>query len=102
VGAAFGEFDDREATRSGQRTDNNHLFSLAEMEAWQPRIEHLRRFAEEVYVIFANDGDGKSVVNALQMQSLLQGERAVVPDRPAVMSATAADAVAPSLFDVAA
>ena len=101
AGPAFDEFDDRAATRNGQRTGNDHLFSLAELEAWQPRIEHLRRFAEEVYVVFANDGGGKSVVNALQMQSLLQTERADVPERPT--AAAAAPAVStPSLFDVAA
>lgn len=103
VGPAFDEFDDSAATRNGQRTGNDHLFSLAEMEAWQPRIEHLRRFAEEVYVIFGNDGAGKSVVNALQMQSLLQSERVSAPERPAATSAASpALTPAPSLFDVAA
>lgn len=101
VGSAFDEFDDCAATRSGQCTGNNHLFSLAEMEAWQPRIEHLRRFADEVYVVFSNDGAGKSVVNALQMQSLLQGERMSAPERPKPAPASAAP-LAPSLFDVAA
>ena len=98
VGPAFDDFDDCDTTRNGQRTGNDHLFSLAEMEAWQPRIEHLRRFAEEVYVIFGNDGAGKSVVNALQIQSLLGGERLTAPERPAAATAAAA----PSLFDVAA
>lgn len=103
AGTSFGEFDDREATRNGQRTGHNHFFSLAEMEAWQPRIEHLRRFAEEVYVVFANDGGGKSVINALQMQSLLGGERLTAPARPQVAAAAVAQSpAAPALFDVAA
>jgi len=103
VGDAFDAFDDREATRNGLRTGNDHFFSLAEMEAWQPRIDHLRRFAEDVYVIFANDGAGRSVVNALQMQSLLCGERLAAPVRQsAAPAAASATAPAPSLFDVAA
>lgn len=101
AGPAFAEFDDRAATRNGQRTGNSHLFTLAEMESWQPRIEHLRRFADEVYVVFANDGEGKSVVNSLQMQSLLGGGHGASPARPSV-AALAPAAATPALFDLAA
>lgn len=51
-----------------------YLYTVAEMEAWKPRIEHLQRFADEVYVIFANSAGGRSVVNGLQMQSLMGAE----------------------------
>lgn len=98
AGPSFAEFDDREATRTG----HNHLFSLAEMETWQPRIDHLQRFAEEVYVIFANDGGGKSVINALQMQTLLGGERLTAPARSVPAAAPGASPSAPALFDAAA
>jgi uncharacterized protein YecE (DUF72 family) len=51
----------------------NHLYTTAELESWKPRVEHLQRFAEEVYVIFGNSASGRSVVNGLQMQSLMGG-----------------------------
>lgn len=104
AGPAFAEFDDRSATRNGQRTGNGHFFSLAEMDAWLPRIEHLRRFAGEVYVVFANDGEGKSVVNSMQMQSLLGGGPVAAPARHAAAAHHDAAPVAgaPALFDLAA
>jgi len=66
-GAGHFEFDDRNKRTTG----NNHLFTLSEIEQWVPRIQHLAQFASDVYVIFANDGGGKAVINGLQMQSVL-------------------------------
>jgi len=67
----------------------DYLYSVADMETWKTRVEHLRRFAEEVYVVFGNSVAGKSVVNALQMQSLLSTE-AVVERKAATKSETGA------------
>jgi uncharacterized protein YecE (DUF72 family) len=80
-GPGFSMFDDR-ALRS---TGNDYFFSLVELEAWNVRIRHLARFAESVYVIFNNDGGGKAVLNALQLQGMLTG----VEHRPPKMLALA-------------
>jgi len=60
-------FDDR----GEKRTGNDYLYRLEEMESWRGRIEHVGRFAESGFVIFNNDGDGKSVINSLQMQGMM-------------------------------
>ena len=53
------------------RRGSDSLYTLAELEEWKPRIERIRRFAESAFVLFANHGHGKSVVNALQMAGLI-------------------------------
>ena len=52
--------------------------------AWGRRVgvfetEHVSRFADYLFVIFNNDAQGKSVVNALQLKSMMGGERATAP-----------------------
>ena len=68
-GRGFAMFDDRAEKASG----NDYLYGLAELESWKVRIRHIARFAESVYVVFNNDGGGKAVLNALQMQSMVTG-----------------------------
>jgi uncharacterized protein YecE (DUF72 family) len=58
---------------------HDYLYSEAELAEWAKRIEHIRRFADSTFVIFNNDAQGKSVVNALQLQSLMGGGRATAP-----------------------
>jgi uncharacterized protein YecE (DUF72 family) len=68
-GRGFLQFDDR-----GERTSgNNYLYRQAELENWAMRIRHIARFADQVFVIFNNDGGGKAVLNALQMQAIVTG-----------------------------
>jgi len=63
----FLEFDDSPA-KSSRR---DYLYSPAELEEWKVRIEHIRRFADSVYVVTTNDAGGRSVINALQLQAAL-------------------------------
>lgn len=57
----------------------NYLYSPGELAEWKKRIEKLRTFAAETYVIANNDLGGKSVVNALQLQTMLLGQKHVAP-----------------------
>jgi uncharacterized protein YecE (DUF72 family) len=64
----------------GQRVrQHDYLYSEAELAEWAKRIEHINRFADRTFVIFNNDAQGKSVVNALQLQALTGGSRATAP-----------------------
>jgi len=64
----------------GQRVQqHDYLYSEAELAEWAKRIEHINRFADRTFVIFNNDAQGKSVVNALQLQSMMGGGRATAP-----------------------
>lgn len=58
------------------RRPNDYFYCSAELEEWKARIEHVCEYARTTYVITTNDAGGKSVVNALQLQSLLTGLRA--------------------------
>ncbi len=67
-------------SRDSQRVrQHDYLYSEAELAEWMKRIEHISRFADSTFVIFNNDAQGKSVVNALQLQSLMGGGRATAP-----------------------
>ncbi len=67
--------DRQAATRMRQ---HNYLYAEAELEEWAKRLDKINKFAESTFVVFNNDAVGKSVVNALQMQSLM-GMRAPAP-----------------------
>jgi uncharacterized protein YecE (DUF72 family) len=58
---------------------HDYLYSESELEEWNMRLERISRFADSTFVIFNNDAAGKSVVNALQMQSLVHGRVAAAP-----------------------
>jgi uncharacterized protein YecE (DUF72 family) len=58
---------------------HNYLYSPAELEEWQPRIERLLKFADRVFVVTNNDAGAKSVVNALQLATLFGDERRTAP-----------------------
>ncbi len=65
------------ASRSLQ---HNYLYSGSELAEWVPRIQHLARYAENVFVVANNDAGGKSIVNALQLQALLGDPRRRAPE----------------------
>jgi uncharacterized protein YecE (DUF72 family) len=69
--------------RSGQTPvrlrQHDYLYSEAELEEWTKRIERIHRYAESTFVIFNNDAAGKSVVNALQLQSMIAGPGVAAP-----------------------
>jgi uncharacterized protein YecE (DUF72 family) len=58
------------------RAGNAHLYSYAEMEEWKRRIVRVQRFANAVYVVFDNPAGGRAVINALQMQGMLEAPAA--------------------------
>jgi len=58
---------------------HDYLYSGAELEEWIKRIERIHRYAESTFVIFNNDAAGKSVVNALQLQSMLGAPGVAAP-----------------------
>jgi uncharacterized protein YecE (DUF72 family) len=67
-------------SRDSQRVrQHDYLYTEAELTEWTKRIEHVSRFADSMFVIFNNDAQGKSVVNALQLKSMMGGERATAP-----------------------
>jgi uncharacterized protein YecE (DUF72 family) len=64
----------------GQRVQqHDYLYTEAELAEWAKRIEHINRFADRTFVVFNNDAQGKSVVNALQLQSMMGNATAVAP-----------------------
>jgi uncharacterized protein YecE (DUF72 family) len=85
-GPGFDLFDDRPYRVTG----NDYFYTEAELSEWRTRIENVAKFAESAFVVFNNDAGGKSVVNALQMQSLLASCEA--PGVPAKGAAAAANA----------
>ncbi|MGO9239390.1 MAG: DUF72 domain-containing protein [Bryobacteraceae bacterium] len=69
---AFRELDRRS-------TSAPYLYSLEELEEWQPRLARLAAAAQECVVSFTNWHDGRSMVNALQMGEILGRQPLVAP-----------------------
>lgn len=57
----------------------DYLYSTAELAEWKQRMDRIRKLASETYVVFANHPGGKSVVNALQMKTLVEGVASEAP-----------------------
>jgi uncharacterized protein YecE (DUF72 family) len=77
---ALGGFDRNAAGEPSARLrQHDYLYSEAELEQWKIRIDRIARFAETTMVIFNNDACGKSVVNALQLQTLHSGHAVSAP-----------------------
>lgn len=55
-----------------------YLYPEAELREWKTRIDSIARHAKHVHVVFANEFEGRSLVNAFEMQSLY-GEPVRVP-----------------------
>ncbi len=73
---SLGAFDRQAPARQRQ---HDYLYSQAELEEWGKRIERINRYADSTFVVFNNDAAGKSVVNALQLQSMILGHPAAAP-----------------------
>jgi len=58
----------------------NYLYTPEELQPWAARIRSLNSRASEVYVITNNHYQGKGVVNALQLISMLKGVKVKVPE----------------------
>jgi uncharacterized protein YecE (DUF72 family) len=68
------EFD---APESGARRD--YLYRPGELAEWKDRIERLRGYADTVFVVTTNDAGGRAVLNAWQLQALLEPQKRAAP-----------------------
>lgn len=62
-----------------RQRQHDYLYSEAELKEWAKRIERINRYAEATFVVFNNDAEAKSVVNALQLQSMMNGQVTTAP-----------------------
>jgi uncharacterized protein YecE (DUF72 family) len=81
----------------------NYLYSAAELEPWAKRVEKVAKQSRDVYVITNNHYQGKGVVNALQLISMLRNSKVKVPEPlrqkfPELESIADTPPAAPSLF----
>ena len=60
--------------RSVRLPSKEYLYSKEELADWLPRIHKLQSLSEKSFVVFTNDGGGKSMVNALQVRAAM-GDR---------------------------
>jgi uncharacterized protein YecE (DUF72 family) len=58
----------------------NYLYSEEELRPWAARVEKVAEAARDVYVIANNHYQGKGVVNALQLISMLSDAKMKVPE----------------------
>jgi uncharacterized protein YecE (DUF72 family) len=58
----------------------NYLYSEQELEPWVKRIRHVSEGTETTFVAANNHFEAKGVVNALQLMSMLRGEKVKVPE----------------------
>jgi uncharacterized protein YecE (DUF72 family) len=71
-------FSDDEAIPSHERY--NYLYSTDELAPWADRIQKVATSAKTTFVITNNHYQGKGVVNALQLISILKGSKVKVPE----------------------
>jgi uncharacterized protein YecE (DUF72 family) len=68
-------------TSSGHPAERyNYLYSQTELEPWVVRIQNIARRADVTFVIANNHFQGKAIVNALQLISLLKNQSVRVPE----------------------
>ena len=58
----------------------NYLYSREELAPWAKRVQKVAERSREVFVITNNHYQGKGVVNALQLISILKGSKVKVPE----------------------
>lgn len=64
-------------TNAGGR---EYLYTVGELAEWKERIEHLRRFAESIFVVTTNDAGAHAVLNALELQAMLTDRAPRAPE----------------------
>jgi uncharacterized protein YecE (DUF72 family) len=84
----------------------NYLYSAEELAPWIARTRKVMERARDVFVVTNNHYQGKSVVNALQLISLLKGEKVKVPETlrqhyPELEAIAAEPPAEPTLFPLA-
>ncbi len=75
-GRNYAKWFDKEAGRD-ERYD--YLYSEDELRSWLPRILKLAEDAEHTYIISNNHYRGQALVNALEIKTMLTGEKQTVP-----------------------
>jgi len=58
----------------------NYLYSSEELQPWAARIQEVQKHTTNIFVVTNNHYQGKAVVNALQLLSILKGTKLKVPD----------------------
>ena len=81
----------------------NYLYSSDELNPWVERIREVEKQTNDIYVITNNHYQGKAAVNALQLISLLKGNKVKVPEDlrhryPELEDIASEMAAAPTLF----
>jgi uncharacterized protein YecE (DUF72 family) len=71
-------FTDDTAVPSHERY--NYLYSTEELAPWAKRVQKVAERSRDVFVITNNHYQGKGVVNALQLISILKGSKVKVPE----------------------
>jgi uncharacterized protein YecE (DUF72 family) len=71
-------FSDNPATPAHERY--NYLYSEEELDPWVSRIRSVNQHSRSTFVVTNNHYQGKAVVNALQLISILKGEKVKVPE----------------------
>jgi uncharacterized protein YecE (DUF72 family) len=81
----------------------NYLYSTEELAPWAERVEKVAKRSRDVYVVTNNHYQGKGVVNALQLISMLKNSKVKVPEPlrerfPELEAIADTPPAAPSLF----
>jgi uncharacterized protein YecE (DUF72 family) len=71
-------FSDNPATPAHERY--NYLYSEEELDPWVARIRTVNQHTRNTFVVTNNHYQGKAVVNALQLISILKGSKVKVPE----------------------
>jgi uncharacterized protein YecE (DUF72 family) len=71
-------FDDDPTTPSHERY--NYLYSREELDPWVARIHTIQKHTRNIFVVTNNHFQGKAVVNALELISILTGNKVKVPE----------------------
>jgi uncharacterized protein YecE (DUF72 family) len=71
-------FSDDPASPAHERY--NYLYSVEELDPWVSRIRHVLKHSPNTFVVTNNHFQGKAVVNALQLISILNGSKVKVPE----------------------
>jgi uncharacterized protein YecE (DUF72 family) len=63
-----------------QNDRSNYLYTDPELRNWKARVDTLAEHASRTFVVANNYSEGKAVVNALQLKSMITGQSVAVPD----------------------
>jgi uncharacterized protein YecE (DUF72 family) len=58
----------------------NYLYSEEQLQPWKAKVETIASRAEVTFVVANNHFEGKAAVNALQLKSMIRGQRVKAPE----------------------